>query len=786
MSMLASVTSALRRARLLLSRDRSTKDLETEMRLHLDLRAARYVERGLSADEARVATRRRFGNALALGERSRDEWGFHWLEDLWQDVRYGARMLRRGPGFAVIAVGAVGIAIGVNAGFFTLIDALAWRPLPVAHPERLVRLQTLDARNVTSIRFAYSEVTTIAAHARTIQDVVGYDAEPMAVKASPAVAARPASIGFATGNYFIALGGSAQLGRVLSPNDDRVDGSPVVVISDAYWTSAFARAPTAIGHDIVVNGTHATIVGIANASFVGANPLVPDMWMTLAQGERVGGTPGRLLDPKNRFIVVHARLRAGATMQQAVSELSGFIAEPPVPASSPDAQLRVVGARLQPSESLLPPDARVFLALAPALFVVGLVLVIACSNLANLLLSRALVRQREIAVRLAMGASRNRLVRQLLTESLLIAAAGAIVGFALSSWTVSIISRSYFSFVPSTYGTLMLALHPSWRVVIYTIVLAAVSALTFGLAPALHATSPNLNGMLKGDDAAAGGHVRRSRLRDGLIVAQVAGSVVLIAAAAILTRGVARFASARSGIVADRVSLASFGLAPRDRLTPLLVSDRATFAARVAHASGVAATARGSSMPFSSWPLTRVRVGESNDDESSIHALPTDRITPSYFDVVGQSIVDGRAFSAADSATNAPVAIVTQAAARALWPATRAAGQKLRMLRANGEVREVVQVVGVATDAHSMNLWDDDTSGYVYRPATDSDFATVDMPLLVRSDLSAPVLVRTLRDIATSVDRDEPLDVKSLTSVHDQEVVPFRYAASITASIAAL
>lgn len=783
---LSAIVGVLRRIRLLATRDRSSADLESEMRLHLELRTARYREQGMSDRDARSTARKRFGNTLALQERSRDEWGFTWLEQFWQDVRYGARMLRRSLGFAVIAIGAVGIAVGVNAGFFTLVDTFAWQPLPVAHPDRLVQLTAVDARGVRPNQLTYTELTTIAAHSRTLEDVIGYAAEPLAVKATAALPARATSLGLVTGNYFAALGGSASAGRLLSPRDDRADAAPVVVISDAYWSGAFARAPDIVGHDVVVNGTHATIVGVAAENFVGVIPLVPDLWMTFEQGERVGATPGRLLDPKNRYITVDARLRRGFTMAQAASELSGIIAEPPGVIASPDSALRIVGAELRPRKSLMPPSARIFIVLAPALLLVALVLLIACSNLANLLLSRALVRQREIAVRLAMGASRNRLVRQLVTESVLIAAAGGLLGFALSAWTVEVVSRSYFrNFIPPSYGTLMLAMHPSWHVVAYTILLSAASALTFGLAPALHATSPNLTGMLKGDDVAAVGRVRRSRVRDSLIVAQVAGSVVLIAASAILVSGVQHIASAHSGLDPDRVSLASFGLAPVGRITPLLASERATFDARVAHAKGVASTARASSSPFSEWPRARIRSSDSND-AASTHALPINRVTPSYFDVVGQRIIAGRSFTAADSATNAPVTVVTQAAARTLWPHARAIGQTLRMLRANGETSAIVQVIGVAADAHSDMLWDDDATGYLYRPATDSDFATVDMPLLVRSTIPAPVLARTLRDLAIGIDRNTPLDVTALTTIHDQQVVPFRYAATITGSIAAL
>ncbi|HXT14180.1 MAG TPA: ADOP family duplicated permease [Gemmatimonadaceae bacterium] len=718
------------------------------------------------------------------GERS-----LRWFEQLGQDIRYATRMLRGSPGFAAIAIGAVGIAIGINAGFFTLIDTFMWRPLPVARPEQLVRLLTLDGRGLQNIRFSYPEVVALSANARSIEQVIGYFAQPVAIKPSATTLATASSVGLVTGDYFTALGGSASAGRVLSTADERTDGGPVAVISDAYWQRMFGGSRDAIGRSLIVNGAYVTVVGVAAPTFIGINPLVPDIWMTLPQAERIGATPGRLLDPTNRFITLHARLRSGYTPRQARAELSGFVAEPPAPKGTRAALERIVGVTVEPRASMIPPTSNTLLILTPALFVVGLVLVIACANLANLLLCRALVRRREIAVRLSLGASRGRLIQQLLTESLLIAVAGAILGFVLADWTVKIVSRSYLSFVPPTLGslalTLALTLAPSWRVVAYTVVLACVSSMTFGLVPALQATSLNLSGMLKGDDTAVGGRLRRSKVRDWLIAAQVAGSVVLIAAAGILTRGVQRFASSNSGLNPEHVAFVEFGIAPADHLPATIASDRATLDARIARAPGVAVVARAAFPPFSSWRVTRIRSSEASNDARP-HVLSHNIVTPNYFDVIGQRIVDGRAFTSADSASGTSVAIVTQAAARALWPGRRAVGNTFRSVDANGELSAPQQVVGVVADAHSVMLWDPDDEGYLYTPAVAADFASLDMPILARMDAGAVNASRTIADIAAQVDPNAPLTITPLSALHDQQIVPFRYGAGITGAIALL
>jgi hypothetical protein len=350
------------------------------------------------ADEARLAARRRFGNPLALRERSGDAWGLPQLEQLGQDIRYGARMLRKSPAFAAVAIGAVGIAMGINTGFFSLVDAFVWRPIPVARPEHLVRVQPVDARGVASIRLSYPMLTTLATRSRTLTDAAGYVAQPVATRTTATAHSVAAAAGCVTPNYFVTLGGRAALGRVLASADARDDATPAIVLSDPFWTRAYNRSPNVVGSDAVVNGVHAAIVGVARPDFVGLNPLVPDFWITLPQGERVAATPGRLLDPANRFIIVHARLRDGVSARQAEGEVSGLLADPPAPAGTRESVARIVGARLQPSASMLPPDSNTVLLLAPALLVVALILVIACANLANLLLSRGLARQREIAV----------------------------------------------------------------------------------------------------------------------------------------------------------------------------------------------------------------------------------------------------------------------------------------------------------------------------------------------------------------------------------------------------
>lgn len=777
------------RVRTLTRRDALARELLEETEFHREM-LARDLQRGAAASssDAALAARRKFGNPTALHERSADAWGFPAVEQVWQDVRFGARLLVRSPGFALVAIVAVGLAIGINAGFYTLVDAFLFQPIPVAHPERLVKLEVVDGRGQTGIQFSYADLRTISRTSRTVEDVVAYENLPVALRTVPA---RPGAIaagaGCVSGNYFSALGGTAIVGRTLTPSDDSNAGTPVVTISESLWQGAFARAPDVVGRDVVVNGAHATIVGVISASFVGVVPLIPDLWMTLSTAARLGATPGRLLDPANRFFSIRARLREGLGPRQAEAELSGLLAEPAAPGGSPTALTRVAGVSVVDNSSLIAPSVQTFMVAAPGLCLVALVLVIACANLANLLLARALARQREIALRLALGASRRRLLQQLLTESALIAILGAALGLLWARWTVGVASRAFFNALPfESLGVVALSIHPSWRVVAYALALVTASVVLFGLAPALFATSPSLTASLKGEDAAFGTKIRRSRFRDVLVSAQVAACLILLAAAGTLVASLSQLARDATGLDTRGVMVAKLGLAGRGHVSSALAAARATYAQRVAALPAVEATARTMNPPFTPWPSLHVSTYAGNGEaRGPMLSAYSNTVTPQYFDVVGQRVVAGRRFSSADSATDAAVTIVTEAMARALWPGERAVGQTLRVAGSGDSTDKFYHVVGVADDAHSGMLRQSGGDGYVFFPATSADLATEEMPLLVRVRGDVPETARALRDIATQVDPNSPLSAVPLSDAFVGELLPFKYGAGTAAVVGA-
>ena len=714
--------------------------------------------------------------------RTADAWGFPRLEDLAHDLRFGARMLRRSPMFAIVAISAIAIAIGINAGFFTLVDALMFQPIPVVNPARMVRLSVIDARGGESIRFSSTDLSEIVKQSRTIEDPVAFDAELVALRNSPtAASAAEAILGCVSGNYFSALGGTAAAGRLLTADDDRPGSPPVAVLSDLLWQRAFGRDPGVVGRTLVVDGTFVTIAGVARGEFVGINPLVSDLWMTLNAAAGVGAISGQLTDPHNRFFTIHARLRPASSLSQSGAELSSLIAEPSAVPGTRDELTRIVGVRVRHSSSAIPLEGTTLLGALPGMVLVALVLVIACANLANLLLSRALIRQREIAVRLAVGASRRRLLRQLLTECTLIAVIGGALGIVLANWTVVSVSRSLFHTMSPSLGHVALALRPTWRVVVYVAGLVMLSVVTFGLTPALYATSGDLISALKGGDAMFGTKISRSRFRNSLVAVQVAASLVLLSAVGTLVVTMRSLATSQTGLSVRAVSAVHLGLAATGHVPPALATARAAYASRVALVPGVQRTARAAHPPFTSWPLLHVAPYGSS---AALQSLPSNVVSPGYFDVVGLRIIAGRGFSTADSTSNAAVAVVTALAARSLWPGQVATGQTLRV--STDSASRLVRVVGVAVDTHSGMAWDWDGAGYVFLLATAEDFRTSEMPLLIRAESPPADLQRSLSDLARQIDPNSPLRIEALPDLFNFEITPFKYAAAIAAGVGAL
>jgi len=577
----------------LFRRPRVEREMEEELRAHLRSRADDLERQGLSRAEAERQARVEFGGYQRYKEECREAMGTRLLAELIADVSYGLRQLRRNPGFTAIAIITLALGIGANTAIFSMIDAVILKLLPVQKPEQLVLLNWASqglpyfvhgidghededkSGRCTSTAFSYRVFEAIHARNRVFSGVFGfYQGDRLNVSAAGQSALAPSE--FVSGDYFSTLGVRADVGRVLAPADDAVGASPAAVISYRYWSQRFGRDPSVVGKAITVNDVPFTLVGVAAPEFFGLQigrpvdiwiplhtlPQIEPNWWWLPKGKSVFTARGEW------WVVVVGRLKPGVTQHQAQTELGVILQqsaagiEAPPAHSSPDTSLAPPKVELaSAANGLAALRSKFSQPLFVLMVVVGLVLLIACANVANLLLARSRTRQREVAVRLALGAARRRLIRQLLTESVLLAAAGGAVGVILAFWA----SDALLTFMSSGNETLQLHVSPDLRVLGFTALISLLTGILFGLAPALSGTRLPLTAALKEGAGSVVGRAHRARrlsldLRDALVAAQIAMSLLLLIGAGLFVRTLTHLTDQDLGF--DRRNLVLFASDP--------------------------------------------------------------------------------------------------------------------------------------------------------------------------------------------------------------------------------
>ena len=507
----------------------------------------------LLARELRRAEWQMAPEPIVLGTNRRT----NMIVDLWQDLRYGARVLLKQPGFTLIAVITLALGIGVNTSIFTLFHSLALRPLPVKDPEQIVSvLQTFKgefsrqvAGNIALL--SYPEYLSYRDRTRAFSGLVAYRGEQLSLGGSEAERIRGL---FVTDNYFFMLGAETALGRGFATNECQMAGAcPIVVLSHGFWQRRFGSDPEMVGKKVTLNRQPFTVVGIAARTFRGMQLEVPDVWIPLMmRGQLIPGEDF-LPRPNCSWLDVVGRLKPDVPLKQAQVEMSlvagGLDLEYPG---------RKTAVSVAPATYLSLSEARGsgIPVLTVLMMAVGLVLLIACANVSNLLLARAVARQKEIGVRLALGASRGRLIRQLLTESLLLACSGGAGGLLLTFW----IPRVFLTAIP---GGIALDVSPNLSVFGYCFLVSLTAGVVFGLAPALEATRLNLTSALKAEGAALGQHstfLRRSRLRNLLVITQIVVSFLLLIGSGLLVRHLQRALATNHGFDPRDVLVLSFDL----------------------------------------------------------------------------------------------------------------------------------------------------------------------------------------------------------------------------------
>ncbi|HTV54010.1 MAG TPA: ABC transporter permease [Terriglobia bacterium] len=737
------------------------EDLERELRSHIEAEAEEQAGTGVAPEEARYAARRALGNTTQIKGAVRMAWGFQCLETLLQDARYGLRQLRRDPGFTTVAVLSLALGIGANALVFSVVNALLLRPLPVANPGQLVFLENKDYGPGQS----FPNYLDLRDRNRTFAGLAGYRISPMELETSSG--AQRIWGYLATGNYFDVLGVRPALGRFFHQSDDLHPGaSPYVVLSYNAWRSTFGAGAGIVGKVVRINRMPYTVLGVAPPDFHGAERWYwPEVWVPMMMEPQIEvGDPW--LNNRNTWNTwVIGRLKPNTSAGRAEADLNTIGAElaRQYPLADSDLQFRL-------AKPGLVGDAIGGAAKAFTLGVLGLaalVLLAACTNLASLLTARTTDRQRELALRLAIGAGRGRIIRQVLTETGMLSAAGGAAGYVLALLLAHALThwRAPMDF-PVQFNV-----NPDWRVFLFAAAAATVAGALFGCVPAWRASKTDPNTAFKGTAPKLG--VGRVTLRDGLIVVQMALCFVLISGCLLSLNGLQQALKMNLGFEPRHVSVVAFdlGLAGYSEERGRSFQQRALEAVRAL--PGVKAAAYSNSVPLSlDQSTTAVFPGDKpglqvSDGVSAIYY----QVSPNFFSTVGTRLLAGRDFSWHEDAKSPRVAIVNLAFAKRVLHTPNPVGKRFR----NGLHGRLVEVVGVVENGK-------------YRSLTESQQPVVFWPILqdynsttaleVRSPMPAAEMVREMRQTIARLDPELPLyGAGSLDQMLGLAFLPTRAAA---------
>jgi len=769
------------RVKALFRRKQLERDLDEEVAFHLAMREEKKRARGVATEEARYATRREFGNATRVKEICRETWSFVGLETLWRDLRYGARTLGKNPGFTAAAVLAIALGIGVNTGIFSVLNAAALRLLPIPAASQVVSVDQMFHgkihRNVhgEGSLFSYPEYQEYRDHNHVFTGLLAY--EPF-VQVTMGGASPQQLFGAVTScNYFGVLGVQPVLGRGFVDGDCSAAGAnAVVVLSQDLWRTTFNADPALIGKSVLLNRSEFTVVGIAPAGFGGTEPVPSAFWAPLTMQHALDGLePGRdfLGDGDTSWLALLGRVQNGVSLGEVRADL-GVIAgriDHEHPGRSTTLAIHTATFLGRPAERTF-----VFTIGGVILVAVGLVLLIACANVANLLLARASARQKEIAIRLSIGASRWQIVRQLLTESLLIALLGGVAGSLLAFWSFEAITQFVLAHLPHGFPQLALNMSPDYRVLGYSLGLTVMTGIVFGLAPALHATRPDLSTAIKEDSGGLTGKTGGGGfLRNTLVGLQVAVCMILLIAAGLLMRGLYSARTIDPGFEMANVTQASFDLGSQGYSEERASAFQRSMMEGVAALPGVDAVAEGSATPLSD---NHSETSFQLPGETEGRQMEYNEVTPGYFNLLGIPIVRGRDFTAAEARASAAEIIVTEFTARTLWPGQEAVGKVLRKI---GDADRIV--VGVVKDAQVSHLGETEKV-YVYLPSGPKEQAH--MVLLVHSVGGYEGVASGIREATRALDPQVVVDVTRLEDNLETWRTPSRIVAALSGALGTL
>ncbi|HVH54633.1 MAG TPA: ABC transporter permease [Vicinamibacterales bacterium] len=765
-------------------------ELREELKRHLDMAVEDRVARGELPAEAAAAARREIGNLSQVQEATRDVWGGRWLAHLAQDLRYAARIFRRNPAFAVVAILSLALGIGANTALFEVVDAVRLRPLPVSDPDGLfeVRLATLEGARGNFQSWHPAVTQPVWRELQERQQAFDLFAWSRAgFNLSESGEARRADGLWVSGDFFNILALRAAQGRLLSPEDDRPGCAPRAVLSHAFWQRAYGGDPSVVGRTITLRTRPIEIVGIAPAGFHGLEVgRTFDVVLPLcAEAVLSADGKGRAQAGTTWWLMMFGRLKPGWTLERATAHLAAISPEifrSTLPAGYPAVSVQGYLAMTliaapggqgvsQLRESYSSP-------LWLLLGIAGLVLVIACANLANLLLARATAREREISVRLGLGASRGRIIRQLLTESLLLVTIGTVCAVVLAG----VMARWLVAALQTTDTNITLPLIVDWRVLGFAGLLAVATCLLFGLAPAIRGTRVTASSVLRATSRGMSAGRESVALRRALVVVQIALSVALLFGSLLFVRTLRNVLGVdpgfrSEGLLVANVDSTRLGLAP-----DLRAAHEALVTERVQAIPGVEGAATVEVVPISGdaggndvWP-ERNRSARFNTFVNFVGA--------GYFKVLGARLVAGREFDPRDRIDSVRVVIVNETFAEKLGGAAAAIGQRITRESTPGTPEGTYEVVGVVENSAYLALKDEPYPTMYYSGSqTDAGLAT---RLMIRSSLPPTATTASITASLTNLDPRMTVSYTIVpTMIHDT-LVQERLLAALSAAFGLL
>ena len=713
-------------------------DLAEELESHLQLHVDAGIRAGMTPDEARRDAMLKLGGLEATKEAYRDRRGVPVVEQTIRDVSYALRSLRRAPAFSFAAVVTLALGIGANAAIFSIVNAVLLKPLPYADADRLVAVWATDShRGAIRDVQAYMNFVDIRAQSASFDRMAAYAVRNVVL--SGAGGAELAGAVKMTPGLFDTLGVHVASGRTFR-DDEQHDQARVVILNDSLWKSRFASRATVLGETIQINDDRYTIIGVTPPGFRLAVSEAEAIYLPLPVDPQRG----------HGFLQIVGHLKPGVSLASAQAEVNVVAGR--LAAQYPR-QNRYLGAFLEPLVDATVGSPRV--ALLVLWGVVALVLVIACTNVANLMFARGTSRQREMAVRAALGAARSRLIRQLLTESLVLAAAGAVIGLLLAGWTTGLLKRLLADTVQIPR---IESAHVDVWVLAFTALAATLAAIAFGVAPALSAASPDLADGLHESTRSATGGIRTRRLRRTLVVVETALAVVLLVGAGVLLRTLLVMRSTPPGFDASKVLVSEVWLPqPRFESPARRASYYDTLLERAGGVAGAESSALVADLPLGGGEDSLgFRIVGRPDPPGGYFGAGFNIASAGYFRTLRIPVIEGREFTEADGPGTGDVVVINQAAAKRFWPGTSPLGQRI-VLGSNGTRPErVLTVVGVTGDVHHVGLTVPPRDEFfVNSRQTDLDWPW--MVMVTRVKAAPDAMVHDMKALVSSTDGSVPV-----------------------------